>query len=308
MPEKDKAVPILLRCSLLVLVLGACAGGARDERQSTLEALRELVVLTATAQALEEQSPEDIVATAEAAATEAAATLETSSTEIASTVEAASTEEAALAATATAVPANAPQEVPPEVATVPAPDISSQLLTYGIDPTVGSLVWVSPPILIEVEGFHQFGFETVEGSPTARDFVLSADIIWNSTDLNARCGFALRSDTLQVDSSQYLLSAIRDEQGNIMFQPMERGLLVADELHEFAAAAIDPAFDLQNDGTNRIAVVARGNTFSIFSNGALVGEAIPIVQFETGNAGFVAFNEAGRTVCQFHDAWLWQLG
>jgi hypothetical protein len=38
---------------------------------------------------------------------------------------------------------------------------------------------------------------------------------------------------------------------------------------------IDPAFDWQNNATNRLTVVGRGNRFSIYTNGTFIGEIDP---------------------------------
>src|SRR5690606_6361430 len=114
-------------------------------RQSTLEAISNQVRETGTAAALGETSA-DAASTAEAATTWAAAL-------------------DPVAQTATAA-AFAP--------------ILAELPSYGVDPSEGKLGWVHPPVTMDASGYHQFEYVNYYLGTLAKDFVVSADITWNT--------------------------------------------------------------------------------------------------------------------------------
>jgi hypothetical protein len=88
---------------------------------------------------------------------------------------------------------------------------------------------------------------------------------------------------------------------------MEDGNAITDEITDYYANGIDPEFEWQNDTTNRMVVVGRGNTFSIYTNGTLLGEVTPSVAYDRGFIAFVALNESGYTRCHFDNTYLWLL-
>jgi hypothetical protein len=236
---------------MLCGLLSACASGSSDvARQSTLDAISATVRQTATVRAAENQNPNAPIETTQAEATA-----------FSQSIDATQAAQAALGAdaqTATAA-AHAP--------------ILAELPTYGVDPAAGRVGWVHPPVTLEVEGFMQYDYINHFISILASDFVVSADITWDAIGAASGCGFVLRSDGNENALNQYLTIMTRVASGHILFATMAEGEVVTGQ--DIFAQNTDPNFDWQNESTNRLTVVGRGNRFWIYTNGSLIGEIDP---------------------------------
>ena len=182
----------------------------------------------------------------------------------------------------------------------------AELPTYGVDPAQGELAWIHPPVTISASGYMSYTYANQNITTVAQDFVLASDITWNTRFGTAGCGYVLRSDGDQEgDYDQYIALVIRGGSGELFFTIMQDGEVVRNEITDININRLDPSFQWQNDTTNRFAVVARGNTFSFYSNGSHVGDVTPSIAFERGFVAFVGLNESGTTTCQYNDAFLW---
>jgi predicted small secreted protein len=237
---------LVLAVTALACNLTASGGGI----QATAQALSEAVRLTATAAAAQTSGSGPGIETAQAAATEQTNSLE----ETRAAMEALNAE--ALEATRSAF----------------APVIA-ELPNYGVDPNEGFPAWIHPPVKVEVSGYMQYDYANQFIGTVVRDFVISADITWNTTTGLSGCGFALRSDGNEESLNQYLTIATRGASGHVIFGTMAAGEVVTGQ--DIYAYGIDPDFDWRNDTTNRLTVVGRGNRFILYSNGTLLGEVDP---------------------------------
>lgn len=290
--KRQLAFPTLI---LLLFMAGlACSigGGETDDSVATLSAS-----LNATATA--ESAPiTPSVAPVSSPTTDSQATLaavQAAATEVVVAATAASESQAEqqnLAATAT------------EQAMAP---IKTELASYGIDPNQGVLGWVHPPLTIQTEGYLQYNYGGEYLATVARDFVLAADITWNTRFGSTGCGYVLRSDGAEDNYNQYMVIATRGASGHVGFVIMQNGQVKDNEITDIYANGIDPLFEWQNDTTNRMVIIGRGNTFQIYTNGTFIGEVTPSVFFERGFIAFVALNESGDTTCVYDNAWLWLL-
>ncbi|NWG08469.1 MAG: hypothetical protein HXY35_17460 [Chloroflexi bacterium] len=235
----------------LAIVLGACDGGENDPaKQATLDAISASVRQTATVVAAQEQNPNAPIETAKAEATIQAQV-------------AAATQGALDALSADAQSATATAVAP----------ILAELPKYGVDPTRGRMGWIHPPVSLDVEGYMQYDYVNYFIATLAQDFVVSADITWNTQYGTSGCGFVLRSDGRQDALSQYLVIATRGASGHVLFATMSEGDVVTGQ--DIYAYGIDPSFQAKNDTTNRLTVVGRADRFWIYTNGTLVGEVDP---------------------------------
>jgi len=236
----------IVKISFLVIILSACRGGASDQA-ATAQALNESFSQTSTSAASEAFSAKDNLATVQAQATQ-------NSLDIAATQSVADQLSAeAQSATATAV----------------APFIAD-LSSYGIDPSSGYMAWIHPPVTLDIQGYLQYDYANDFIGTTATDFVVSADITWDTSYGTSGCGFVLRSDGNEDALNQYLAIATRGGNGRVIFSSMVDGEV--ENVVDNYAYGKDPLFDWQNGTTNRITVVARGEIFSIYTNGTKVGE------------------------------------
>jgi hypothetical protein len=231
---------IVIFTLMLFLLLSSCGtAGSEVARESTLQAISDQVRETGTASASQGGDAFSVAETAQAAATQL--------------VQAGPESMTATAAAFAPILAELPQ--------------------YGVDPSEGRLGWVHPPVTLDASGFHQFEYVNYYLGTLATDFVVSADITWDTVGSTSGCGFVLRSDGNQVALSQYLAIITRVASGHFLFATMSNGEVVTGR--DIYARYRDKTFDWQNNSTNRLTIVGRGDRFWIYTNGTLIGEVDP---------------------------------
>lgn len=235
----------VLGVTLLVLFSWACNAGSGQ--QATVQALGDSISGTATAGAETGLSAEGMVQTAEAVATTQLDSLQ-------------GTAEAELGVSADQGTATAEAAAP----------LLERLPDYGVDPNAGQLAWVHPPVTVDVSGYLQSDFENQFFGTVAQDFVMSSEITWNTTTGLSGCGFVFRSDADEEAPSQYLALISRGGNGRVVYQRMFDGEVKTGI--DMYASDKDPFFEWRNDTTNRLTLVARGDTFSFYTNGNLIDE------------------------------------
>lgn len=151
--------------------------------------------------------------------------------------------------------------------------ILAELPTYGVDPSEGKIGWVHPPVSLDASGYHHFEYINYFLGTLAKDFVMSADITWNTVGSTSGCGFVLRSDGNKSALDQYVAIITRVASGHFLFSTMSNGEVVTGR--DIYARYKDKSFKWENDTTNRLTVVGRGNHFWIYTNGTLIGEVDP---------------------------------
>jgi hypothetical protein len=241
----------LLHLVVLGSLLSACgAGSSNVARENTVEAISAAVRGTATAVAAANLNPGAAIETAQAEAT--------SQSQLAAGTQAAQAALGADAQTGTAA-AYAP--------------ILAELPKYGVDPSAGRIGWLHPPVTLEVEGFMQYDYINHFIATVAGDFVVSGDITWDAIGTASGCGFVLRSDGKEEALNQYLTIMTRVASGHVLFATMAEGEVVTGQ--DIYAQGHDSNFNWQNEATNRLTVVGRGNRFWIYTNGNLIREIDP---------------------------------
>lgn len=158
----------------------------------------------------------------------------------------------------------------------------------------GSVAFIVDDGLIETSalGFSSYPLAT---APFA-DFVLAFRSTLRQGDPSAACGMSFR----QQDGATFV-SVLYSGDGRAFILPYVDGELAADNL-ALETLWIDPGVG----ATNRVMLVAEGETASLFINGVYIGGTFIEVQ-----AGGVAFEtviaEPIATRCTFSDIWLWSL-
>ena len=245
-PSHPNTLILILIMALAVLLLQGCSQNDQQAAsEATLNALSGAVARTATAANIESNS-DNSLATAEAEATERSASIFATQT-----AQVSGRDEAQLA-----------------TATVAAP-IVAELPTYGLDPSSGHVGWIHDPLTLELSGYHEFTYGNDFMNVTAADFVLAADITWDTQYGGSGCGFMFRSNGDQNQPSQDMVIATRFANGHVIFSALADGELA--KIHEYYPRDVDRSFDWQNETTNRLAVVARGNQIEIYTNGVKIG-------------------------------------
>lgn len=282
-----RKIYLVIHLFVVVSVFSACGSGAGSSdsaREATLEAISAAVRGTATVEAVGKLNPNAPVETAQAEATVRSQALD--ATQVAQSA----LNDGALAATATAF----------------APFIA-ELPKYGVDPSKGRPGWIHPSVTLEVDGYMSYDYVNNFLATVAQDFVVSSDITWNTRYGTSGCGFVLRSDGNKNALNQYMAIVTRGASGHVLFATMSNGDIVGGK--DIYAYGRDPNFQWGNNVTNRLTVVGRGNTFSIYSNDTLIGEidpstplslpAIPPVPKKPANVGDVgAMNLYNKQVAE----------
>ena len=231
---------ILISFTLLGVLL-ACRLGASgsDGTQATAQALAQFVAQTATAAGSQGFDPEAAGATAQAEATQIS------------------------------------ESVAATQAAAQSLDAEAQLATSQAFSSILSIRrpgWIHPPVTLTIDGNLQYDYANDFVGVVAKDFVMSADITWNTEFGTSGCGFVLRSNGDQEALDQYLVIATRGGNGRVVLSTMADGEIV--NAKDLYAYGLDPAFEWQNDTTNRLTVVARGEVIEIFTNGTKIGELV----------------------------------
>jgi hypothetical protein len=233
---------------VLMLVLLACGvvskGGG--EAEATLTAMSVSLPQTLTAANVDEGSGNDL------ATAQAEATLRSLDIQATQTADASTRDEGQLA-----------------TATVSAP-VVAELPLYGVDPEKGRLGWAHDPVTITIEGYHKYDFANDYMQVTARDFVMAADITWDTQYGASGCGFMFRSNGDKNKPDQYMVVATRMGNGHVLFTAVADGELA--NVRDFFPKTEDKSFQWQNGTTNRLAIVGRGTVFEIYTNGVKIGE------------------------------------
>lgn len=237
---------IILAVCIGMTVLPACSPKGPSETDPGIAALGTAVAQTATAAALSGGEVNDL-ATAEAKATEKARDVQATQTARAVGQSGSEAAEATLAA--------------PMVAELPQ---------YGLDKSSGRPAWLHDPLVLEISGYQQMTYGNDHMEVTAADFVLAADLTWDTQYGSSGCGFMFRSDGNQDKPNMYLILATRFANGHVIFSALADGEIA--NVHDFYPKTNDKSFQWQNGTTNRLAIVARGNLIEIYTNGVKIGE------------------------------------
>ena len=238
-------IGISLVC-ISLLVQGCASDSQSKTSEATVSALSQAISGTATAEKLDSADAGGL-ATAEAEATRQSQDISATQT-----AQLADRDESQLA-----------------TATVAAP-IVAELPTYGLDASSGSVGWIHDPLTLEVSGYQQMTFGNDFMNITAGNFVLAADLTWDTQYGDSGCGFLFRSNGDQQKTDGYMLIASRFANGRIVFLALADGE-PANQRH-FYPKEVDRSFEWQNGTTNRLTIVARDNILEVYTNRLKIGE------------------------------------
>lgn len=232
-----------------ILFVLSCGIGSKpvDSISQTLTPMSALIRETATARSIEAGGSGSDLATAVSIATEKAVGIYATQTARAEL------NEPSRLATATAI----------------AP-IVAELPRYGVDPSDGYVAWIHNPVTIDLYGWQQTGFANDYPQITAKDFAIVADIKWNTKNSISGCGYMFRSNGDKNAPNQYMVIVTRTAEGHMAFLALMHGEI--SNYREYFPLSYDKSFQWFNDSLNRIAVVARKNIITLYTNGVLIGE------------------------------------
>jgi hypothetical protein len=246
--SRSKPVAIcMVILMLLTMLLGACGtDNVSDSMAATVSAIRGALAGTATAEQLKAANAGEL------AAAQAEATQQSLNISATQTAQYANRDVSGLA-----------------TATLTAP-IVAELPSYGLNASSGRIGWIHDTLTLEIRGYQEFTYGNDFMNVTASNFVLAADVTWNTQYGDSGCGFMFRSNGDQQKPDQYMVIATRFAEGHVIFTALDDGELA--NMHDFFPKTNDRSFDWQNGTTNRIAIVARDNLIEIYTNLVKIGE------------------------------------
>jgi hypothetical protein len=185
--------------------------------------------------------------------------------------------------------------------------LEPDLKKYGFSTSDGYLGWTSSGSTdISTSSYMETRYSVVTKGPVA-DFVLQADVTWNTSSGIAGCGFMFRG-TPDYDGSRggsylYNIQRLVNLPGYDL-EYWDQGDWVA-TLTQNKVQRTNILNDQQNS-TNTIAIVVHGKDFTPWANGQqLIGGSHD--KFKDGVIALMAFQESGKTTCTFNNGWLFIL-
>lgn len=183
--------------------------------------------------------------------------------------------------------------------------IDAELQKYELSTSEGYLAWSqTEPLSVTTDLGNQTLFEPFAEGQSFSDFILRADITWESVGGLAGCGFIFRSQENLERGAQYRFYTIRLS-----------GLPMWDiEMWKYGEwvntlggrSRTNSAIDQDNGATNSYLIHAKGELFTSYVNGERLGR----LTSSTIPQGFFAlftFQESGKTTCTMSNAWIWAL-
>ena len=148
--------------------------------------------------------------------------------------------------------------------------ILQELSLYDVNPNMGWVSWIHDPLTFDLTGYQEYDFANDFPEITGKDFVLAADITWNTEYGSSGCGFVFRSDGDKEEPNQYMVMITRFAEGSLAYSALSDGMLV--NTKNYYPKTFDDAFRWENDATNRLVVVARQEMLTFYTNGVKIGE------------------------------------
>jgi len=184
-------------------------------------------------------------------------------------------------------------------------DITKELERVGVSAGEGSLGWImTEPVTIKVDSYNTTLYSEFEPAFSAADYVLHADVTWESTGGWALCGVMMRSEADFDKGEQYRFQMIR--LSGMPSWDIERwnyGEWVATASNQIIDSK---SMDQENGATNTVTIVAKEGVFSVHINDDKSKNVLDS-KVKEGNFAFMNWQDTGETTCTFTNAWVWVL-
>jgi hypothetical protein len=215
-------------------------------------------------------------------------------------------------ATETPLPPTATPSPTPDVAATAAANatatgapmvakIDSELKRYNLSTDQGHLGWLHAPYTVSLDSYLEEDDHTDYPDVTASDYVMQADITWDTTSGVAGCGFIMRAAPNIDHGDSYRLYLIR--LGPLWdIEYYKQGKFYANLTGFRDALPLDGGVY----STNTVTVVVQGIKLAIYANGEEM-DTIADTRLSRGQVAFITWQESGRTTCTFENGWLWIL-
>lgn len=184
-------------------------------------------------------------------------------------------------------------------------DITKELERVGIPAGEGSLGWImTEPVTIKVDSYDTTLYSEFEPAFSAADYVIHADVTWESTGGWALCGIMMRSEADFEEGEQYRFQMIR--LSGMPSWDIERWNYGQWEATASNQIIDSKSMDQENGATNQVTIVAKEGVFSVFINDDKSKNVLDS-KLKEGKFAFMNWQDTGETTCTFTNAWVWVL-
>lgn len=176
----------------------------------------------------------------------------------------------------------------------------------GISYKEGNLLWKQEePIELKLDSPKGPIFKVVDEKLTAANFVIKADIKWETTGI-ILCGLAFRADEDDVkNGKQYQFWMMRFSglpYWSIFFG--DNGRLKND----LTKPKFSKALNLENGSKNEVVLAIVKEQMTVFINGVRQGKFYDYSkQASDGTIAFLIDEDSGESTCTVENGWLWEL-
>lgn len=182
--------------------------------------------------------------------------------------------------------------------------IAPKLEKLGFTLDSGLLVYSNPSMVaVSVDSYMADDHKLILEKPI-QDFILQADIGWNSTSGLAGCGIMFRAeDDLERGANyQYLMMRLSGAPGwdiqHYRYAQYQYSLVPETQFTQ--------AIDNRQNAVNTVTLIVRGDTIESYMNTTKGIDAKDNALTE-GGIGLLAWQESGKTTCTFSNVWIWKL-
>jgi hypothetical protein len=182
--------------------------------------------------------------------------------------------------------------------------IQPDLDEYDLTLDTGHLAWESDQHTITMKSYGDILYDEFKDVGQVSDFLMQSEIKWNSSSGLAGCGFIFRSDQNFEKGEQYQFAMMRLQAApawDVEYWNYGKWqyTITLDGKLQFNNIINDEA-----NSTNRIAILAKGDQFTIYINGKAM-RTLTNNKLNEGSMAFLGWQESGKTTCEFNDTWLW---
>jgi hypothetical protein len=186
-------------------------------------------------------------------------------------------------------------------------EIRAELAELDLVLERGRLAWSSErPVSLSLDTYNTFdNFPLGDGSGFS-DFVLKADVTWESSGGLAICGFWLRGESYEENAARYQFQTIRLSGfpgWDVEYWKLRRWV---SNVSPGGQVNTSPHINQDQGATNTVILVADGSLLTVYVNGNRLGR-MTVSTLSEGVLGAYIYQESGETSCIWDDVWIWDL-
>lgn len=186
-------------------------------------------------------------------------------------------------------------------------EIDAELQEIGYSTEEGSLAWVSEaPEEITLTAYNTHDWIALASGQDFSDFILKADVSWESTGGFAICGFWFRGESEHKNAAHYKFQTIRLSGWPSWDVEYWKNNNWVSTISPGGRIISTPHIDQEQGSTNTFILVAKGSLLTVYANDHRLGQ-VTISTLREGLLTFYTWQESGETTCTFDNAWVWDL-